>query len=210
MKVCLFAFPRTSSTALVHRVARSLAVPVFEEPLTHIPKFIDRYNFVHTTINAAPAGAFKFMNHNFFELSWQSVNWKSFDKIICIERRDVAMACMSTYVAQTNNVWQYSPKRPHPPVKGGAVPKQFVDSFVNGIKLYYDIKSKVCELTEPITVFYEDSVFYSEQVAEYIGVSELLPNNFIEPSGLDYHSLCPNYQQVIEWVNAHVINNCME
>ena len=108
---------------------------------------------------------------------------------------------MSTYIAQSNWVWQQWAGKPHRPVTGGEVPHQFVIDFVNGVELYFDVKSKLEKLTDSITVFYEDDGSYQDQVASYLGISELIGTGPYEPSGLDYRLLCTNHQQVTDWVN---------
>ena len=201
MKVGIFAFPRTSSTMLAHTIGQSIGEVVFEEPITILPDFESKYDCVHTIINPATAGVFKFMGHNFLELSWQTVNWKSFDKVIFVERHDIALSCMSTYIAQSNWIWQHRAGRAHRPVVGGEVPYQFVIDFVNGVRLYFDIKSKLEKLTKTITVFYEDADSYQEYVASYLGIPKLIGSGPYEPSGLDYRVLCTNQQQVTDWIN---------
>lgn len=201
MKVGIFTFPRTTSTSLVHRIGETVALPIFEEPLTHIQAFTDKLTYVHDVINPAMAGVFKFMNHNFLELNWQSINWKSFDKLIFLDRRNIAEACMSTYVAQSNQVWQYYHNSIHHVIVPCEVPRQHVTDFVHGIKQFNNIKQEIVKITDSITIFYEDYETYPTYVSSYLGISQLTSLGPYESSNLDYIKVCTNYDQVTNWVH---------
>ena len=202
MKVGIFAFPRTSSTTLGHRISRSINQPFFEEPLTDRHTLEDKHEYIQTVLNPATCGIFKFMNHNFTQMKWQMVDWKSFNKIIFIERRNITQACVSCYIALTNNVWQYWNGKPHKKVKCDEIPRQFVNSFIIDINMYFNIKQELKKITDGITIFYEDSATYSTEVMEYLDIPNLAANGPFEASNLDYQKICTNYHEVDEWVKS--------
>lgn len=202
MKIGIFAFPRTSSTALCMRIGASMNLAVYIEPLTNRPVAY-KQSYVTGVINPMKSGVIKFMNHAFSDFDYQSVDWSSFDKIIFVERRNTALSCVSTYVASTNNVWHnLAAVQPRDRVMED-VTRDHVINFATDLNTFYSThKPGVSGLVDNMTVYYEDLDTYGDSVAKFLGLTGPLSDNIpTVPTGIDYAKLCPNYDQVVGWMN---------
>lgn len=178
MRICIFAHARSGSnflrTTLAHQYKLQDLYEIFDSEQNN--------NTDPFEIMKKDDIVFKIMAHDFFTVSFDSIDWNSFDQVWVIERKNLVDALCSNFIASHTNLFSGNPP---PPRQKFIVDLNYFVNWIKQIDMFFEIKSKILKLVKNVNLVYYEDIMVSQENS-----SIFMPSNF------NYKADCENYKEL--------------